>query len=613
MSFSPRFTQDLRDRLTLSEIIGRRVKLARAGREFKGCCPFHREKSPSFYVNDEKQFYHCFGCGAHGDAVGFVMQHDNLSFPEAIELLATQAGMEVPKQSFEDKEYSKREKSLYALCDETAKWFEAQLNDTKNRDVLNYISGRGLSSETLNAFRLGYAPNDDQALRKFLTAQGFTDVQMIEAGVIKNSSTAGREPYSFFRDRLIFPVADARGRVVAFGGRILPEHMRPPQKSDFKPPKYINSADTPLFHKGRTLYAGQHARVAAKDSKLIVVEGYMDVIACHQAGFKGAVAPLGTAMTEDQISLLWKMIPHDEKEPVLCFDGDEAGYRAAYRATERILPLLKPQQSVRIAFLPEGEDPDTYIREKGTSAFEILINQARPLVDFLWAHHIAGKKFDTPESRAGLSAKMDALATQIPDGQLQYHYKQMFRDKLRALFGNAWKDGKSSKSKSNFQISLPVPSKQKSEILIPQIMLLTILNHPEIYAFVADEFQKLELGDIELEHIYHLIIDVLENNLAEEEDVLDSVGLIAKLQERGAGEIVNGLLLQERLYVHAGFARAGQAQENVVEGWKSLWSQHNRQLMLADVMDARLALAQNMTPENEARMMALKQAVEELG
>lgn len=612
MSFSPRFTQDLRDRLTLSEIIGRRVKLVRAGREFKGCCPFHREKTPSFTVNDEKQFYHCFGCGAHGDAVGFVMQHDNLSFPEAIELLATQAGMEVPRQSVEDKEYSKREKSLYALCDETAKWFEDQLHNLKNRDVFSYISGRGLSIETLNAFRLGYAPNDDQSLRQFLTAQGYTDEQMIEAGVLKASSTAGREPYSFFRDRLIFPVADARGRVVAFGGRVLPEHMRSPQKGDFKPPKYINSADTPLFHKGRTLYAGQHARVAAKDSKLIVVEGYMDVIACHQAGFKGAVAPLGTALTEEQISLLWKMIPADEKEPVLCFDGDEAGYRAAYRATERILPLLKPQQSVRIAFLPEGEDPDTYIREKGTAAFEALINQARPLVDFLWAHQIAGKKFDTPESRAGLSAKLDGLAAQIPDGQLQYHYKQMFRDKLRNFLGNSWKDSK-AKAKLNLQVALPVPSKQKSEILIPQIMLLTILNHPEIYGFVADEFQKLELGDSELENLYHLTIDILENNLAEEEDPIDHLGLVNKLKEQGANDVVDGLLSQERLYVHAGFARAGVPQDMVVEGWKSLWSQYNKHVMLSDIMAARLALAQNMTPENEARMMALKHAVDELG
>ncbi len=613
MSFSPRFTQELRDRLSLSEIISRRVKLVRAGREFKGCCPFHREKSPSFYVNDEKQFYHCFGCGAHGDAVGFVMQHDNLSFPEAIELLATQAGMEVPRQSHEDKEYSKHEKSLYALCDETAKWFEDQLHDSKNHDVFSYISGRGLSIETLNAFRIGYAPSDDQALRKFLAAQGFTDAQMIEAGVLKASSTAGREPYSFFRDRLIFPVADARGRVVAFGGRILPEHMRPPQKSDFKPPKYINSADTSLFHKGRTLYAGQHARVAAKDSKLIVVEGYMDVIACHQAGFKGVVAPLGTSLTEERISLLWKMIPLDEKEPVLCFDGDEAGYRAAYRATERILPLLKPQQSVRIAFLPEGEDPDTYIREKGTSAFEALISQARPLVDFLWAHHVAGKQFNTPESRAGLSAKMDALATQIPDGQLQYHYKQMLRAKLRTLFGNTWKESKGYKGKASLQIALPIPSKQKAEMLIPQIMLLTILNHPEIYGYVADEFQKLELGDRELESVYHLMIDDLENNLAEEEEPLDSAGLLDLLRGQGAAEVIDRLMMEERLYVHAGFARAGTPQENVVEGWKSLWSQYNKQVMLADVMAARLALAQNMTPENEARMIALKQAVNELG
>lgn len=623
MSFSPRFTQDLRDRLTLSEIIGRRVKLVRAGREFKGCCPFHREKSPSFYVNDEKQFYHCFGCGAHGDAVGFVMQHDNLSFPEAIELLATQVGMEVPKQSFEDKEYSKKEKSLYALCDESAKWFEAQLHDPKNKEVLNYISGRGLSSETLNAFRLGYAPSDDQALRKVLLAQGFTDAQMIEAGVLKLSTTQGREPYSFFRDRLIFPVADARGRIVAFGGRVLPDHLRPPQRGDFKPPKYINSADTPLFHKGRTLYAGQHARLSAKEHKLIVVEGYMDVIACHQAGFRGAVAPLGTALTEEQISLLWKMIPMDEKEPVLCFDGDEAGYRAAVRAVERVLPLLKPQQSVRIAFLPEGEDPDTFIREKGKGAFEQLMNNARSLVDFLWSHQIAGKKFDTPESRAGLAAKLDELATQIPEGQLQYYYKQMFRDKMREFLGNSWKDFKGKKSKSAVPIPLPNISKQKAETMIPQIMLLTVLNHPDIYPYIASEFHRLELGTPELENLYHHTVDILENNLSEEEDDIDSATLLNQLKEHGLSDFLDDFLKQERLYMHAGFARPGEkiqssdggesGVELVVSGWKSLWNQWSKSVLMADVMAARLHLAQNMTPENEARMLALKQAVDDLG
>lgn len=623
MSFSPRFIQDLRDRLTLSEIVGRRVKLARAGREFKGCCPFHREKSPSFYVNDEKQFYHCFGCGAHGDAVGFVMQHDNLSFPEAVEALATQAGMEVPKQSFDDREYSKKEKSLYALCDEAAKWFEAQLHDPRNKEVLNYIAGRGLSIDTLNAFRLGFAPSDDQALRKILRDQGYTDGQMIEAGIIKQSTTQGREPYSFFRDRLIFPVADARGRIVAFGGRILPEHLRPPQRGDFKPPKYINSSDTLLFHKGRTLYAGQHARLAAKDHKLIVVEGYMDVIACHQAGFRGAVAPLGTALTEEQISLLWKMIPLDEKEPVLCFDGDEAGYRAAVRAVERVLPLLKPQQSVRIAFLPEGEDPDTFIREKGKAAFENLINNARSLVDFLWSHQIAGKKFDTPESRAGLAAKLDELATQIPEGQLQYYYKQMLRDKMREFLGNSWKDQKGKKTKPTSLVALPNISKQKADTLIPQIMLLTVLNHPDIYPYIADEFHRLEMGTPELEMLYHYTLDILENNLGEEEEDIDSEALLNQLKGQGFSDDLDAFLRQERLYIHAGFARPGEKMQSndggesgvalVVSGWKSLWNQWNKSVLMADVVAARLHLAQNMTPENESRMLALKQAVDDLG
>lgn len=614
MSISPRFLQDLRDRLTLSEIINRRVKLTRAGREFKGCCPFHREKSPSFYVNDEKQFFHCFGCGAHGDVLGFTMRHDNLSFPEAIEILATQAGMEVPRQTQEDKDYSKKEKSLYALCEDTAKWFEAQLHESKNREVLAYVTGRGLSDDTINSFRLGYAPSDDQALRSHLNAQGYNDAQMIEAGVIKASTTAGRAPYSFFRDRVMFPVTDARGRVVAFGGRILPEHMRPPQKSDFKPPKYINSADTPLFHKGRTLYAGQHARLAAKDHPLVVVEGYMDVIACHQAGFRGAVAPLGTALTEEQISLLWKMIPHDEKEPVLCFDGDEAGYRAALRGAERVLPLLKPQQSVKIAFLPEGEDPDTYIRENGAEGFKNLMTRAKPLVEFLWAHQIAGKQFTTPEARAGLSARLENLAAQIPDAQLQYHYKQMFRDKLRVLFGQSWKPGDKKKPFSKTPpVELPAIGKSKADSFIPQIMLLTILNHPQIYSFVADEFQRLEMDTPELNGLYHIIHDVLETNMGESEESLDSEALLHQIRVRGLAETVDEFLSRDRLYVHAGFAKVGQPEDKVVEGWKSLWNQWNKSILRADVMAARLALIQSMTPENESRMMALKQAADDLG
>lgn len=607
MSLNPRFLQDLRDRLTLSEIISRRVKIVRAGREFKGCCPFHREKSPSFYVNDDKQFFHCFGCGAHGDAVGFVMRHDNLSFPEAIESLAAQAGMDVPKQSFEDKQQSAKEKSLYTLCEDAAKWFETQLHDGKNREVLSYVTGRGLSDETINAFRLGFAPSDDQALRTHLNKLGYNDAQMIEAGVLKSSNTAGRPPYSFFRDRVIFPVADARGRVVAFGGRVLPEHLRPPQRGDFKPPKYINSADTPLFHKGRTLYAGQHARMAAKDHPLIVVEGYMDVIACHQAGFKGAVAPLGTALTEEQIALLWKMIPLDEKEPVLCFDGDEAGYRAALRATERVLPLLKPQQSVRIAFLPEGEDPDTYIREKGAEGFGRLIGQARPLIEFLWSHHIAGKTFVTPETRAGLSARLDALAAQVPDAQLQYHYKQMFREKLRGLFGGSWKDVR-GKIKSS-SVSLPSLGRQKAESILPQLMVLTLLNHPQIYPFVADEVHRLDSGVVALDRLLIATIDILETNMGEEEDEIDAAALVQRLRSQGWDETLDSLLMREALYVHAGFARVGQEQDKALEGWKSLWNQWGKSELEGDIKSSWASWKKNMTFENQERSFALYHTV----
>lgn len=609
MSISPRFVQDLRDRLTLSETIGRRVKLTRAGREFKGCCPFHREKTPSFYVNDDKQFFHCFGCGAHGDVLGFVMRHDNLSFVEAIEILAAQAGLAVPQQSEEEHRQSREEKSLYALCEAAAQWFEARLHDPIHRDVLKYVTERGLSREVIDGFRLGYAPQDDQVLRKFLSAQGFTDRQMIDAGLIK-ASTKGGEPYAFFRDRVMFPVADVRGRVVAFGGRILPEHLRPPSRSDFKPPKYINSPDTQLFHKGRMLYAGQHARLAAQDHPLMVVEGYMDVLACHQAGYKGAVAPLGTAMTEDQIMVLWKMIPHDTKEPILCFDGDEAGYRAALRAAERVLPLLKPDQSVRFSFLPEGYDPDTYLREYGAEAFQKRVGQSVSLIDFLWMHKTSGRDFSSPETRAGLSQQLDGLSDKIPDRNLQYYYKQMFREKTRKLFGATWAPSKDSKfaGKKAIQsvtISLPQVGQQKVAALSPQIMLLTIINHPRIWPYIESEYARLGfLGD-EWGALHQATERILENMRDEGElETLDAEAFQTQLKEVGVGDDL-ARLMEKNLYLHAGFARAGEDDAAALEGWKSLWNQWDKSI-ISDLMAARSALIAAMTPENESRLMALQ-------
>lgn len=603
MSISPRFLQDLRDRLTLSEVVGRRVKLTRAGREFKGCCPFHREKTPSFYVNDDKQFFHCFGCGAHGDVLGFVMRHDNLPFTEAIEALAAQAGLQVPRQTQEDVHEAKQQKGLYDLCEETAKWFEAQLHAPANRDVLGYLTGRGIKPEIIDSFRLGYAPIEDQGLRIHLRSQGYTEPQMIEAGVIKPSTT-GRESYAFFRDRVMFPVADARGRIVAFGGRVLPDHLRPPRSSNHNPPKYINSAENRLFHKGQMLYAQQHARMAADKSPIIVVEGYMDVIACQQAGFRGAVAPLGTALTQEQILALWKMIPLESKEPILCFDGDDAGYRAAVRAVDRILPLLKPSQSVRFAFLPEGDDPDTYIRENGGGAFSGLLERAISLADFLWTHHTAGKTFSTPESRAGLSQTLDELANQIPEAQLQYYYKQAFREKTRELFGASW--SKKPMGLTPFKgnsVVLPPLSRQKTQGLIPQLLLLTLLNHPYLYPSVQDQFQQIEPDHPEFRSLCEAALAYFEEH---EPETLDKEGIVLHITSLGLAESLERLK-SDRLYVHAGFARPETEPELALEGWVSLWDQWDRSRLLVDIQAARAALRSSVTPENESRMLALQQ------
>jgi len=342
MAFPPRFLDEIRDHLTLSDIIGRRIRLTRAGREFKACCPFHKEKSPSFYVNDDKGFFHCFGCGAHGDVIGFVMRHDNRSFPEAVEQLAHDAGLAVPETSPQERARAAQEKSLYQLVDKAAEFFESALYNAANHGVLEYARGRGLSDKTLADFRIGYAPSEGGALVAYLRAQGFSDAMMLEAGVARKSERDG-SLYSFFRDRLIFPVANRRGQIVAFGGRILPDHLRPADRDGFKPPKYINSSETAMFHKGRMVYADSLARQAVADGKpLVVVEGYMDVIAAHQAGFTGCVAPLGTALTEEQIMGLWAMQssgpaqgPSQGGRAIhLCFDGDDAGRRAASRALD---------------------------------------------------------------------------------------------------------------------------------------------------------------------------------------------------------------------------------------------------------------------------------------
>jgi DNA primase len=589
MTITPQFLDELKSRLTLSDLVGKRVRLSRAGREFKGCCPFHKENTPSFYVNDDKQFFHCFGCGAHGDAVGFTMQHDNLTFIEAVETLAAQAGMQVPKPSREDVERAQKEKSLHTLMDDATAWFAAQLHERTGRDALQYMQGRGVSDDLSTAFRIGYAPEDGKALIRALKEKGYTEAQMIEVGLARKSQRDS-DVYSFFRDRVMFPVMDRRGRVVAFGGRILPEHLRPSTRSDSKPPKYINSSDSPLFHKGRMLYAENHARQAAAEGQpLIVVEGYLDVMACFQAGFKGAVAPLGTALTEEQILILWKMIPEREKIPVLCFDGDNAGRRAAARAVERILPLLKPDQSAKIVFLPDGEDPDSLIKNRGRSAFQSGLDSGISLLDFLWMQHTNTRSFATPESRAGLEAALEEDALKIADKSVQNYYRRAFRDLLFKNFSPK-KNGK-----NNFvapvQVQRPVNAQDD---VIQRVALAIIINHPNLFGEIEDDLERLTFHDRALNSLRQSVIAHLHGT-----DEPDRAALIVHLTDAGFADDLAAVL---RLAA-AGFARIGAERDVVLAGWRDMMAR----LESARIAEEKRALTStDMTEENWQRFVALQ-------
>ncbi len=417
MTLSPAFLDELRARVPISPVVARRVKLVRAGREMKGCCPFHNEKTPSFYVNDDKGFYHCFGCGAHGDVIRFLTDGMGLPFMEAVKQLAAEAGMEVPAPSPEARAKAEVADSLVELTARAAAWFQAQLAGDKGAAARAYLDRRGLQPETVKAFALGFSLDSRTALRGHL--KDATADKLLEAGLIGKADDG--EHFDRFRGRLMFPIRDARGRVVGFGGRALGDVQ----------PKYLNSADGPLFDKGRLLYnLDQAGPVARKSGRLIVVEGYMDVIGLTQAGLTEAVAPLGTAMTEQQLALAWRLVD----VPTLCFDGDAAGQRAATRAALRALPLLKPGKSLRIATLPQGQDPDDICRTGGGAAFEAVLAGAVPLIDHVWASETAGLETATPERRAQARARLREAAASIADPDVRSLYQAEFNQRFEAAF-----------------------------------------------------------------------------------------------------------------------------------------------------------------------------------
>ena len=413
MTLTPAFLDELRARTPLSALVGKSVKLTKAGREYKGCCPFHQEKTPSFYVNDDKGFYHCFGCSAHGDAIRWMTDQRGLPFIDAVKELAAAAGLDMPEQDRASVARAERAKGLHDVMQAAADWFESQLGGVEGSEARALLERRGIRHETAKAFGMGYAPDARGKLRNAL--KDFGDAMLVEAGLLiqVDGADGPREPYDRFRGRLMIPIRDPRGRVIAFGGRVIGAGE----------PKYLNSPDTPLFDKGRTLYNLDRAAPASrKANRVIVVEGYMDVIALAQAGFDEAVAPLGTALTEAQLERLWRL----SDVPVLCFDGDSAGQKAAIRAAHRALPMLAPGRSLAFVTLPPGQDPDDIIRDQGRDAIDQLLGQPQALVDHIWANEIAETSTVTPESRAGLGAKLRGYAKEIRDEDVRTQYLATF-------------------------------------------------------------------------------------------------------------------------------------------------------------------------------------------
>jgi DNA primase len=631
MAFSPEFLDELRNRLTLSAVVGRRVKLVKRGREHSGLCPFHNEKTPSFTVSDDKGFYHCFGCGAHGSAIDFVMNVEGLSFPEAVERLAAQAGLQVPQDRPEDRQRAEKRAGLIDVVEAACLWFEEQLASEAGREARDYLAGRGLDPQTVKAFRLGFAPRQRGVLAKALRARGITVDQLIEAGLVKRAEEAERSDADaagegglrdYFFHRVIFPITDRRGRVIAFGGRALGESKA----------KYLNSPDTPLFHKGRVLYNLARARKAAHDTgELLVTEGYMDVIALSEGGFPAAVAPLGTALTEEQIEECWKLAA----EPTLCFDGDAAGQRAALRAAERALPLLKPGKSLCFALLPPGDDPDSLLRSQGPAALRAVLEAAQPLADLVWRKATEGRPADTPERRAAIRAELRDQVRSIRDPELREDYRQEMERRFEAVFGytgqarggqsgsrraggkaaggwspGGWSPGRSGGGRFGSrrggrwdnQPELPARQRRPGDLLRPerpeQLLLATLINHNSLLIEFVEDLVGIDFGSGDLNGLRQSLIDCAARHAD-----LDSEGVKCHLSNRGYSGLLATLLSPE-VYVHGRFARpdasAEVARQSVLHILGVLRDRHSG----AHRAEEARALAADMTAEQLQRVQA---------
>jgi DNA primase len=656
MRFTPQFLDDLRARLPVSEVVGKRVKLKKAGREWKGLSPFQQEKSPSFTVNDQKGFYHDFSSGKHGDIISFVMETEGVGFTEAVERLAAQAGVALPAVTPDAERHEQRRKTLYDVMDLAAKFFADTLASRGGARARGYLGDRSISPKAQLDFRLGYAPGERFALKEYLGGQGIPVEDMVEAGLL----VAGDDipvPFDKFRDRVMFPIADLRGRVIAFGGRALEKDV---------PAKYMNSPETPLFHKGDNLYNLATARAATHNgAPLVVVEGYVDVIAMVGVGFAGSVAPLGTALTENQLALLWKMAD----EPILCFDGDKAGQKAAWRAADLALPLLKPGKSLRFALLPEGQDPDDLARSGGRVAIEEVLGAARGLADVIWSREVEGGRFDTPERRAALEARINELTNGIRDEVLRRYYRQDLSERLRQAFapaggrggygggnyrGNAGGGfggesgrrypqrasftpgaaGRNEGRNSRFQASpgsqtinrqpyqvaspdfalSPIMRGQRSALSRREALILqSLINHPWLLHDHLEEVAALELAHPEAHRLRAGIINAFAKDHHHSPDPSEfSEKMRADLAAAGLSEQLQRV---ERAITTSAVwgAQPGAAPEDVLSTWRQLVSLHRQwHSLLRELKDAELALGEEASEANLAWLRDVKARLSEV-
>ena len=540
MRFGEAFMEELKSRVRVSDVVGRHVKLRRQGREYAGLSPFTNEKTPSFFVNDQKGFYHCFSSGKHGDAISFLMEVQGQSFPEAVEHLAGLAGMDLPRQDPRAEERARERKAAISWMERAQAHFEKTLYRAPGEAARDYLKRRGLTKTAAQHFGMGFAEDSFSGLKDVLIREGAMEAQLIEAGLLIEPDDKSRGSWDRFRNRIMFPIHDSRGRLVAFGGRAMSDEQRA---------KYLNSPDTPLFSKGRLLYNYHRARAALSDPKnpargLIVVEGYMDVIALARAGFPHAVAPLGTALTEDQLALIWRAGP----DGYLCFDGDKAGLRAAYRSIERALPLLKPGQSLRFVLMPEGKDPDDLLRESGAPAFAALLERSVALVDMLWRRELEREALNTPEAKAGLKTRLFDALREIADPTVREAYEANLIGRFDRQFGRvkaAWRD-KPVEKKADKAVLAAGAQRLASNARQAQTLVGGILLFPELLERVDETFFALTFDDPAHAALQRGVLRHWRQTKA-----IEVAGLHAHMREQGLEEALGSVLSRRSLIAAA--------------------------------------------------------------